>query len=37
MFTYLKNFVGVAQKVKKFEFCKARLGGNPNIGTPNFY
>ena len=25
-----------AQKVKKFEFWRARSGGNPHRGTPNF-
>ena len=27
IFTYLKNFIDLALKIKKFEFWRARLGG----------
>ena len=33
IFTYLKNFVDLALKIKKFKFWRARLGG-PLIVTP---
>ena len=34
MFTNLKNFIGLALKIKKFEFWKARLGGPPIVAAP---
>ena len=36
MFTYLKNFMGLAWKVKKFEFWRARLGGKLPLLNPQF-
>ena len=33
-FTYLKNFVGLALKIKKFEFWRARLGELPIVASP---
>ena len=36
VFSYLKNFIGLALKIKKFKFWRARLGGPPHRGTPDF-
>ena len=36
MFTYLKNFMSLTQKIKKFEFWRARLVENPHRGILNF-
>ena len=35
IFTYLKIFIGIALKIKKFEFWRARFG-SPHRGTPDF-
>ena len=33
-FTYLKNFMGPALKVKKFEFWRSPFGGNLRFWNP---
>ena len=36
MFTYLKNFMDLAKMVKKFEFWRARFGGEPELLNHQF-
>ena len=36
IFSYLKNFMCPAEKVKKFKFWRAPFRENPHFGTPNF-
>ena len=36
IFTYIKNFIGLALKMKTFKFWRARFGETPHRGTPNF-
>ena len=36
IFIYLKNFIGLALKIKKFKFRETRLGETPHRGNPNF-
>ena len=34
--SFLKNFIGLALKMKKFKFWTGRLGETPHRGTPDF-